>query len=84
MKLLLTYDISNTKSRTKVATLLEGYGYRVNFSVFDREIISILNRGTKITSNKGRLTKKSAKMPKVRKLPNGTATQKSLRTFFDS
>jgi len=30
--------------------------------VVDREIISILNRGTKITSNKGRLTKKSVKV----------------------
>jgi len=38
MKILLTYDISNTKNRTKVATLLEGYGYRVNFSVFELDI----------------------------------------------
>ena len=38
MKILLTYDISNTKSRTNVATLLEGYGYRVNFSVFEIDI----------------------------------------------
>jgi len=38
MKILLTYDISLTKSRTKVATLLEGYGYRVNFSVFELDI----------------------------------------------
>jgi len=38
MKILLTYDISNTKSRTKVATLLESYGYRVNFSVFELDI----------------------------------------------
>ena len=38
MKLLLTYDISITKNRTKVATLLEGYGYRVNFSVFELDI----------------------------------------------
>ena len=30
--------------------------------VVDREIISILNRGTKLTSNKGRLTKKSVKI----------------------
>ncbi len=30
--------------------------------VVDREIISILNRGTKISSNKGRLTKKSVKV----------------------
>jgi len=38
MKILLTYDISKTKSRTKVATLLESYGYRVNFSVFELDI----------------------------------------------
>jgi CRISPR-associated protein Cas2 len=38
MKTLLTYDISNTKYRTKVATLLESYGYRVNFSVFELDI----------------------------------------------
>lgn len=38
MKLLLTYDITNTKNRTKVATLLEGYGYRVNYSVFELDI----------------------------------------------
>jgi CRISPR-associated protein Cas2 len=38
MKILLAYDISLTKSRTKVATLLEGYGYRVNFSVFELDI----------------------------------------------
>ena len=38
MKILLTYDISLSKSRTKVATLLEGYGYRVNFSVFELDI----------------------------------------------
>jgi len=30
--------------------------------VVDREIISILNRGTKLSSNKGRLTKKSIKV----------------------
>ena len=38
MKILLTYDISHTKSRTKVATLLESYGRRVNFSVFELDI----------------------------------------------
>lgn len=38
MKILLTYDITNTKNRTKVATLLEDYGYRVNFSVFELDI----------------------------------------------
>ena len=38
MKILFTYDISNTKNRTKLSTLLEGYGYRVNFSVFEIDI----------------------------------------------
>ena len=38
MKYLLTYDISNTKHRTKISTLLEGYGYRVNYSVFELDI----------------------------------------------
>ena len=38
MKILLTYDIVNSKNRTKLAALLEGYGYRVNFSVFELEI----------------------------------------------
>jgi CRISPR-associated protein Cas2 len=36
--ILLTYDIQKTKSRTKVATLLEGFGTRVNFSVFELDI----------------------------------------------
>ena len=38
MKTLITYDISNTKKRNKVATLLEGYGLRVNYSVFELDI----------------------------------------------
>lgn len=35
MNYLIAYDIKNNKSRTKVASLLEGYGYRVNYSVFE-------------------------------------------------
>jgi CRISPR-associated protein Cas2 len=38
MKILLTYDITNTKKRIKLSTLLEGYGYRVNFSVFELDL----------------------------------------------
>lgn len=38
MHILITYDIANTKRRTKVATLLEGYGVRVNYSVFELDI----------------------------------------------
>ena len=40
MKILITYDITNTKNRTKVSTILEGYGNRVNYSVFELDIKS--------------------------------------------
>lgn len=32
---IVAYDIKNDKSRSKVAQLLEKYGVRVNFSVFE-------------------------------------------------
>lgn len=35
MKIVITYDISDTKKRNKIANLLESYGYRVNYSVFE-------------------------------------------------
>lgn len=35
MLILITYDISNDKRRNKVSETLEGYGTRVNFSVFE-------------------------------------------------
>jgi len=38
MQVVITYDIVKTKNRTKVATLLEGYGLRVNYSVFELDI----------------------------------------------
>lgn len=38
MHLLITYDITDTKRRNKIVTLLEGYGVRVNYSVFEVEI----------------------------------------------
>ena len=38
MKIVITYDISNTKKRNKVAALLESYGLRVNYSVFELDI----------------------------------------------
>lgn len=34
-KYLVSYDISNDKERNKVANLLEGYGGRVQYSVFE-------------------------------------------------
>ena len=38
MKVVITYDISDTKKRNKVATILESFGYRVNYSVFELDI----------------------------------------------
>ena len=37
---LISYDITNTKIRTKIAKTLEGYGRRVQYSVFECEISS--------------------------------------------
>jgi len=38
MKYVVTYDITNDKRRTKLSELLEGYGVRVNYSVFEIEL----------------------------------------------
>ncbi|ECW8954156.1 TPA: CRISPR-associated endonuclease Cas2 [Campylobacter lari] len=38
MKILISYDIPNDKKRNKIAHILEAYGYRVNYSVFECEI----------------------------------------------
>ena len=35
---VISYDISKTKTRNKVAKLLEGYGRRIQYSVFECEI----------------------------------------------
>ncbi len=35
---VISYDISKTKARNKVAKLLEGYGRRIQYSVFECEI----------------------------------------------
>jgi CRISPR-associated protein Cas2 len=35
MLVLVTYDISDDQRRTKLATFLEGYGRRVQYSVFE-------------------------------------------------
>ncbi len=48
MKVVITYDISDNKKRDKVATILESFGYRVNYSVFELDIKSYkLNKLTK-------------------------------------
>jgi len=38
MNYLVCYDIENNKNRKKLSDLLEGYGYRVNYSVFECEL----------------------------------------------
>lgn len=35
---LITYDISNDKRRTKLSELLDKYGVRVNYSVYECEL----------------------------------------------
>ena len=38
MNYLITYDISNDKRRTKLSELLDKYGIRVNYSVYECEL----------------------------------------------
>ncbi len=38
MRVVISYDISDDKRRRKVATIMEGYGYRVQFSVFECDL----------------------------------------------
>jgi len=38
MKYVICYDIEDDKVRKKISDLLEGYGVRVNFSVFEADL----------------------------------------------
>ncbi len=38
MKYVVSYDISNDRRRTKLASLLDKYGTRVNYSVYECEL----------------------------------------------
>lgn len=38
MRMLISYDISDAKRRNKIAKILEGCGYRVQYSVFECEL----------------------------------------------
>ncbi|QKF92731.1 CRISPR-associated endonuclease Cas2 [Campylobacter sp. CCUG 57310] len=38
MNLIICYDIRSTKRRNKVSNLLESYGLRANYSVFELDI----------------------------------------------
>ena len=37
---IVTYDISDNKRRKKVSDILEGYGKRVNYSVFEIQLFT--------------------------------------------
>ena len=38
MRIVVSYDISDDKRRRKIAQIMEGYGYRVQYSVFECEL----------------------------------------------
>ncbi len=38
MRVVVSYDISDDKRRTKVAKIMEGHGYRVQYSVFECDL----------------------------------------------
>ena len=38
MRVVISYDISDDRRRSKVARHLEGYGYRVQYSVFECDV----------------------------------------------
>ena len=38
MRIIVSYDISNDKRRRKVAGIMEGVGYRVQYSVFECDL----------------------------------------------
>jgi len=57
MHYLITYDIEDNKRRKKISDLLEGYGFRVNYSVFefylnDKELNEILKEAKEILNKK--------------------------------
>ncbi len=41
LRLLITYDIRDDKRRNRISSILEGYGKRVNESVFECELKKI-------------------------------------------
>jgi len=57
MNYLITYDIEDNKRRKKISDLLEGYGKRVNYSVFEfyltkKELGEIIMEAKKILNKK--------------------------------
>jgi CRISPR-associated protein Cas2 len=57
MNYLICYDIEDNKRRKKISDLLEGYGSRVNYSVFEfylskKELNEIIKEAEKILDKK--------------------------------
>ena len=57
MNYLIVYDIEDDKRRKKISDLLEGYGVRVNYSVFEfylsqKELNEIVKEAKKILNKK--------------------------------
>jgi CRISPR-associated protein Cas2 len=40
MRIVVSYDVSDNKRRRKVAQIMEGFGYRVQYSVFECDLNS--------------------------------------------
>ena len=38
MRIVVSYDVSDDRRRRKVAKIMEGYGYRVQYSVFECDL----------------------------------------------
>lgn len=38
MRVIVSYDVSDDRRRRKVAKIMEGYGYRVQYSVFECDL----------------------------------------------
>jgi len=57
MNYLISYDIEDNKRRKKISDLLEGYGVRVNYSVFEfyltqKELDEIIKEAKQILNKK--------------------------------
>ena len=61
---VISYDIAETKRRTKIAHMLEGYGERVQYSVFE-----VWATSAEITKLRKRLTAQVKKQGSVRIYP---------------
>ena len=57
MRIVVSYDISDDKRRRKVAKIMEGYGYRVQYSVFEcdlepKKLVELMRRLSPLVKEK--------------------------------